>query len=140
MSALSSLGNEPWVFTRRRNSPLSRSMTLVVRMFFHCCFGKRYIVKSSSPASSRLFTTPGQLHHEAAVGKLDGDQLGRLHRGSGGGSRRTDTPETFHNTGCVIHRYSSGYRLDSWPGARWPDWNFVGGAPASPEDIVPPLL
>src|SRR5205807_7494809 len=53
-------------------------------------------------------------HHEAAVGKLDGDQLGRLHRGSGGGSRRTDTPETFHNTGCVIHRYSSG--IGSIPG------------------------
>ena len=32
------------------------------------------------------------------------------------------------------------YRLDSWPLARWPDWNAVGGAPASPEDIVPPPL
>ena len=26
----------------------------------HCCLGKRYIVSSSSPASSRLRTTPGQ--------------------------------------------------------------------------------
>src|ERR1700737_4888128 len=39
-SAASSLGSEPCVFTRRRNSPLSRSMTLVVRMFFQCCFGE----------------------------------------------------------------------------------------------------
>src|SRR5207237_5362841 len=37
-------------------------------------------------------------HHEAAVGKLDGDQLRRLHRGSGGGSRRTYTPENDFTT------------------------------------------
>ena len=35
MSALSSLGSEPCVFTRRRNSPFSRSMTLVVWKAVH---------------------------------------------------------------------------------------------------------
>src|SRR3989442_9390506 len=59
-SAASSLGSDPCVFTRRRNSPLSRSMTLVVRIVFHCPFGKRKKVSSSSPPSARLRTTPGQ--------------------------------------------------------------------------------
>jgi len=59
-SAASSPGSDPCVFTRRRNSSLSRSITLVVRIVFHCPFGKRKKVSSSSPPSARLRTTPGQ--------------------------------------------------------------------------------
>src|SRR6266851_2341827 len=55
-----SLGSEPWVFTRRRNSSWSRSIVFVVRNVFHCALGKRKNVKSSSPPSRRLVTTPGQ--------------------------------------------------------------------------------
>ena len=41
LSAARASGNELWVFTRRRNSPLSRSMALVVRSTFHWLLGKR---------------------------------------------------------------------------------------------------
>jgi hypothetical protein len=58
-TAASSLGSEPCVFTRRRNSSWSRSIVLVVRNVFHCAFGKRKNVRSSSPPSRRLVTTPG---------------------------------------------------------------------------------
>src|SRR5437899_9852439 len=58
--AASSLGNEPCVFTRRRNSPWSRSIVFVVRNVFHCALGKVKNVSSSSPPSRRLVTTPGQ--------------------------------------------------------------------------------
>ena len=60
ISAASSLGREPCVFTRRRNSSWSRSIVFVVRRVFHCAFGKRKNVNSSSPPSRRLVTTPGQ--------------------------------------------------------------------------------
>src|SRR5262249_40989553 len=40
-SAASSLGSEPCVFTRRRNSSWSRSIVFVVHSVFHCAFGKR---------------------------------------------------------------------------------------------------
>src|SRR2546426_8235996 len=60
ISAASSLGSEPCVFTRRRNSPWSRSITFVVRNVFHCALGKLKKVRSSSPPSRRLVTTPGQ--------------------------------------------------------------------------------
>jgi hypothetical protein len=59
-SAASSVGSEPCVFTRRRNSSWSRSMVFVVRNVFRCAFGKRKNVSSSSPPSRRLVTTPGQ--------------------------------------------------------------------------------
>ena len=39
-SAVSSVGSAPCVFTRRRNSSFSRSITLVVRNVFHCARGK----------------------------------------------------------------------------------------------------
>src|SRR5713226_1058847 len=57
--AASSLGSELWVFTRRRNSSWSRSIAFVVRNVFHCALGKRKNVRSSSPPSCRLVTTPG---------------------------------------------------------------------------------
>ncbi len=57
--AASSLGSEPCVFTRRQNSSWSRSITFVVRRVFHCALGKRKNVRSSSPPSRRLVTTPG---------------------------------------------------------------------------------
>ena len=60
MSALSSVGKAPCVFTRRRNSSLRRSITLVVRSVFHCALGKLKNVSSSVPPSCRLLTTPGQ--------------------------------------------------------------------------------
>ena len=60
MMPASSLGSEPCVFTRRRNSPCSRSITFVVRSVFHCALGNRKNVRSSSPPSRRLLTTPGQ--------------------------------------------------------------------------------
>ena len=47
-SAASSLGREPCVFTRRRNSSWSRSIVFVVRSVFHCVLGKRKNVRSSS--------------------------------------------------------------------------------------------
>src|SRR3989449_8375320 len=59
-SAASSLGNEPCVFTRRRNSSCNRSIVFVVRKVFHCALGKVKNVSSSSPPSRRLVTTPGQ--------------------------------------------------------------------------------
>jgi len=58
--AASSVGREPCVFTRRRNSSLSRSITFVVRSVFHCAFGKAKKVSSSAPPSCRLRPTPGQ--------------------------------------------------------------------------------
>src|SRR5262249_42470306 len=58
-SAASSLGSEPCVLTRRRNSSWSRSIVLVVRSVFHCALGKVKNVRSSSPPSRRLVTTPG---------------------------------------------------------------------------------
>src|SRR3989449_10846288 len=60
ISAVSSLGSEPCVFTRRRNSSWSRSITFVVRNVFHCALGKLKNVRSSSPPSRKLVTTPGQ--------------------------------------------------------------------------------
>src|SRR5713226_337191 len=48
------------VFTRRRNSSWSRSITFVVRSVFHWVLGKRKNVRSSSPPSRKLVTTPGQ--------------------------------------------------------------------------------
>ena len=59
-SAASSLGSDPCVFTRRRNSSWSRSMVFVVRNVFHCALGKVKNVSSSSPPSRRLVTTLGQ--------------------------------------------------------------------------------
>jgi len=59
-SAASSVGSELCVFTRRRNSSWSRSIVFVVRSVFHCVLGKRKNVRSSSPPSRRLVTTPGQ--------------------------------------------------------------------------------
>jgi len=56
INAASSVGSEPWVFTRRRNSSLRRSITLVVRNVFHCAFGK---VKTSAVRRRFLQTT----HH-----------------------------------------------------------------------------
>src|SRR5205807_862465 len=62
----------------------------------------------SEPAALTLTTAtarpPAPADHEAAVGKLEGDQLGSLHHGSGGEvrrlRRRTYTPERgFRNTG-----------------------------------------
>jgi hypothetical protein len=50
-TSASSLGSEPCVFTRRRNSSWSRSMTFVLRSAFHCDFGNRKNVRSSSPPS-----------------------------------------------------------------------------------------
>ncbi len=35
-------------------------MTFVLRSAFHCAFGKAKNVRSSSPPSRRLVTTPGQ--------------------------------------------------------------------------------
>src|SRR5262249_3324638 len=58
-SAASSLGSEACVLTRRRNSSWSRSIVLVVRSVFHCALGKVKNVRSSSPPSRRLVTTPG---------------------------------------------------------------------------------
>src|SRR5204862_6186755 len=58
-TAASSLGNEPCVFTRRRNSSWSRSIVFVVRNVFLCAFGKVKNVRSSSPPSRKLVTTPG---------------------------------------------------------------------------------
>jgi len=58
-SAASSVGNEPCVFTRRRNSSWSRSIVFVVRSVFHWARGNRKNVSSSSPPSRRLVTTPG---------------------------------------------------------------------------------
>src|SRR3989442_15780553 len=55
--AASSLGSEPCVFTRRRNSSWSRSMTFVVRSVFHCPFGNRKKGRSSSPPSRRHVKT-----------------------------------------------------------------------------------
>src|SRR5437870_10833021 len=57
--AASSFGSEPCVFTRRRNSSWSRSIVFVVRSVFHCAFGKLKNVRSSSPPSRKLVTTPG---------------------------------------------------------------------------------
>jgi hypothetical protein len=45
---------------RRRNSSCSRSIVFVVLSVFHCAFGKVKNVRSSSPPSRRLATTPGQ--------------------------------------------------------------------------------
>src|SRR5207237_3590879 len=59
-SAASSVGSEPCVLTRRRNSPWSRSIVFVVRNVFHCALGKRKNVRSSLPPSRRLVTTPEQ--------------------------------------------------------------------------------
>src|SRR5207245_3758425 len=59
-TAESSVGSELCVFTRRRNSSWSRSIVLVVRSVFHCSFGNRKNVRSSSPPSRRLVTTPEQ--------------------------------------------------------------------------------
>src|SRR5436853_7295272 len=58
--AAPSVGSEPCVFTRRRNSSWSRSIVFVVRNVFHCALGQRKNVRSSSPPSRRLVTTPGQ--------------------------------------------------------------------------------
>src|SRR5439155_11911804 len=58
-TAASSLGNDPCVFTRRRNSSWSLSMVFVVRSVFHCVLGKVKNVSSSPPPSRRLVTTPG---------------------------------------------------------------------------------
>jgi hypothetical protein len=49
--AAASVGSEPCVFTRQRNSSLSRSITFVVRSVFHCAFGKVKKVSSSAPPS-----------------------------------------------------------------------------------------
>src|SRR4029450_4465861 len=59
-SAASSVGSAPCVFTRRRNSSFSRSMTFVVRNVFHWCFGNWKKLSNSSPPSWRLLTPPGQ--------------------------------------------------------------------------------
>src|SRR5437870_10025236 len=65
-SAASSLGSEPCVFTRRRNSSWSRSITFVVRSIFHCALGKLKNVRGShlSPWGQRDRTAgcrPSQL-------------------------------------------------------------------------------
>ena len=57
ISAASSVGSEPCVFTRRRNSSWSRSIVFVVRNVFHCALGKRKNVRSSSAPSRKLVTT-----------------------------------------------------------------------------------
>jgi hypothetical protein len=48
-SAASSVGRLPWVFTRRRNSSWSRSITFVILSVFHCALGNAKNVSSSSP-------------------------------------------------------------------------------------------
>lgn len=52
-TVLRSAGKAPCVFTRRRNSSLRRSITLVVRSVFHCALGKLRNVSSSAPPSCR---------------------------------------------------------------------------------------
>src|SRR6267142_4242622 len=48
--------NEPWVFTRRRNSPCNRSIVFVVRKVFHYGFGNSKKVSSSvGPVRVRAF-------------------------------------------------------------------------------------
>jgi hypothetical protein len=65
ISAASSFGNEPCVFTRRRKSSCSRSIVFVVLSVFHCAFGKVKNVRNSSPPSHGLATTPGQRFPQA---------------------------------------------------------------------------
>ena len=52
-----SLQNDPCVLVRRRNSSFNRSIVFVVRSARHWLGGNCMKVSSSSPASSRLFTT-----------------------------------------------------------------------------------
>src|SRR5437667_11282039 len=69
ISAASSVGSEPCVFTRRRNSSWSRSIVFVVRNVFHCALGKLKNVRSSSQPSRRLVTPPGhRLPHVRSKG------------------------------------------------------------------------
>src|SRR5262245_28505025 len=69
-SAAWALGNDPWVFTRRRNSPLSRSMALVLRGDFHCraarCSDERGVVFfMTTRQRGEEFHIKRSLHREA---------------------------------------------------------------------------
>src|SRR5256886_17592108 len=84
------------------------------------------------------------LHHAGAAAPRSGCWEARRRPAWASASRLRRRKSAHGYTGNISqHRVRNPpifqwYRLDSWPGARWPDREFVGGGPARPEGNVPP--